>query len=172
MRGYVNRAVVRMGEVPAVDETLTTASNTKEYTIPTAAVKGLFEVWLPQVSTASNEGWVRAHGWRSENGVLIFQNQPPASKTIKLVYMNPTPPRLAINTNIFSVFIPLNRVVEEALYLARVDRMDKKRDRDEAKIELLEARQRWPIARPPLRSKLLVMGGLARRDQFTTPDPP
>ncbi len=174
MRGVVNRALVRMGNITVVDESLTTAANQKEYTIPGAAVKdNLREVWIAPVSTANNEGWVLLPKgvWRQELNILIFQQQPVSGKTLKLVYMG-LQTRLAAFGDAISADIPLNRVVAEAVYLVRTSRKSSGRERAEAEDDLLLARQRWPIHDPGKPSKLMIIGSRARRDQFTTPDPP
>jgi len=165
MRGVINRALVRMGDIPNLDETLTTAANQKEYTIPAAARQGLRRVYLSQVSTTDNEGWREWTTWRAELDALIFRIQPETGKTIKLVYMGPHT-RLSAYSDLLSPYVPLNRAVAEAFFLADVDRIRRKGGRsaamtrrlDDAFKDLERARRVWPIWDPGTPFKPILSG--------------
>ncbi|KKK72700.1 hypothetical protein LCGC14_2901250, partial [marine sediment metagenome] len=154
MRGVINRALTKL-PVLTVDESLTTAANTKEYTIPAVANDALRRVYIAQTSTASNEGWVQMFNWYQEANVLIFRSQPVTGKTIKLDHMA-AQARLAAYSDLLSNFIPLNRIVAEAYFLADVERIRRKGGRsvsmkrklDDAKIDLAAARRQWKIYDP------------------------
>jgi len=176
MRGYVNRSLTRMGDIPGLtDESLTTAANQKEYDIPAAARWGLRRVYLSQTSTANNEGWVEMSNWRFEPSAatniptLLFRNQPPTGKTIKLVFMG-RHERMADFNDGLSNYVQLNRVIAETFYLATVARIRStegggaalKRQLDDARLDLDEARKRWPIWDPGTPYKPILSGKRGR----------
>ena len=171
MRGVINRALSKL-DVPNVDESLTTAANTKEYTCPAAARQGLRRVFIAQVSTANNEGWVEMTNWRLEGTQLIFRSQPVTSKTIKLVYMGPHT-RLAAYSDTLNAFVPINRIVAEAYFLADVERIRRKGGRsvsmkrklDDAKEDLMSARKDWPITDPGTPFKPILSGKRGRNQR-------
>lgn len=168
MRAVVNRALVNIF-VPNTDESLTTAANRKEYTIPSVANDALRRVYISQVSTANNEGWVEMFNWRHELGILIFRQQPVTGQTIKLVYMN-AHVRMAANSDTLSDFLPLNRIVAEAYYLAMVDRLRRRETRagerrslmDELRFDRDQARKRWPVLDPGTPFKPILSGKRGR----------
>ncbi len=168
MRGVINRALSKL-EVPNVDESLSTAANTKEYTCPAAARHALRRVFIAQTSTANNEGWVEMTNWRLEGTQLIFRNQPVTGKTIKLVYMGPHT-RLAANSDTLDAYVPINRIVAEAFFLADVERIRRKGGRsvsmkrklDDAEDDLRAARRRWPILDPGTPFKPILSGKKGR----------
>jgi hypothetical protein len=165
IRGVVNRALSKI-LIPTVDESLSTAATTKEYTIPAVANDGLRRVYISQVSTASNEGWVEMFNWRQETNTLIFREQPVTGQTIKLVYMAGHT-RLAANSDALSSYVPLNRAVAEALYLATVDRIRRKMG-EGAEIpndlieELQVARKMYPVLDPGTPYKPILSGKRGR----------
>lgn len=174
MRGVINRALTKL-PVLTVDESLTTAANTKEYTIPAVANDALRRVYIAQTSTASNEGWVQMFNWYQEANVLIFRSQPVTGKTIKLDHMA-AQARLAAYSDLLSNFIPLNRIVAEAYFLADVERIRRKGGRsvsmkrklDDAKIDLAAARRQWKIYDPGTPFKPILSGkrGRNRRQAY------
>ena len=170
MRGLVNRALVRMGYVPTVVETLTTEANRKEY--PVGRTEGIRRVYISQVSTANNEGWVEMFNWRQELNVLIFRRQPPTGETIKFVDMS-SHSRLAANSDTLNDEVPLNRIVAETFYLATVERVRRlegsggpgvamQRQLNEARQDLDLARRRWPIWDPGTPFKPILSGKKGR----------
>lgn len=177
MRGIVNRALVRMGDIPSTDQSLTTAANQKEYIIPAATRQGLRRVYHSQVSTVNNEGWREMTAWRQENDTLIHRLQPETGKIIKLLYMGPHT-RLADNSDTLSSYVPLNRVIAEAFYLSTVSTVRRvgggslqlKRQLDDAREDLDMARRRWPIWDPGTPFKPILSGrknrGLRRRAAY------
>lgn len=171
MRGVINRALSGL-LIPATDETLTTAANQKEYTIPAVANDALRRVYIAQTSTAGNEGWVEMFNWRQVIFDLIFSSQPPVGKTIKLEYMNPHT-RLAAYSDTLSNFVPLNRIVAEVYFLADVERIRRKGGRsvsmkrklDDAKVDLEAARRRWTIRDPGTPFKPILSGKRGRNQR-------
>ncbi len=169
MRGVINRALSKL-DIPNVDESLTTAANTKEYTCPAAARHSLRRVYIAQTSTANNEGWVEMFNWYVEGTQLIFRKQPPTSKTIKLVYMGPHT-RLAAYSDTLNAYVPFNRIVAEAFFLADVERIRRKGGRsvsmqrklDDAKKDLMAARKDDPILDPGTPFKPILSGKKGRR---------
>ena len=168
-RGLVNRALVRMGAIPATDETLTAATSTTEYTIPAVARWGLRRVYIAQSSTSDNERWVEQTTWRPENGVLIFRRQPIAG-TIKLVYMKPHD-RLEDHDDTLDANVALNRAIAEAFYIATTDPLRRiegpgaaiQRQLDDAEKELRLARGRYPIWDPGTPFKPILSGRKGKR---------
>ncbi len=169
MRGIINRALSGLF-VENVDESLTTAANTKEYTFPAVTVDSMRRVYIAQTSTASNEGWVQMFNWYQEGSTLIFRSQPPTGKTIKLKHMS-AQSRLAAYSDTLSNQIPLNRIIAEAYFLADVERIRRKGGRsvsmqrklDDAKVDLEAARRQWKLYDPGTPFKPILSGKRGRR---------
>lgn len=88
----VNEALQELGDVPTVDmSSLTTAADTREYSLPVACKKDLRQVWIAQ-DTAAPYRWEEVLSvyveWGAANAVgkLIFPYQPPTGLKLKLVY--------------------------------------------------------------------------------------
>ena len=168
MRAVVNRALSKTF-IPTTDESLSTAANQKEYTIPAVANDTLRRVYISQVATANNERWVEMFNWRHETNILIFRRQPPTGKIIKLVYLS-AHARLAAFGDTLSNYVPLNRAVAEAYYLVMVDRLRRRETRggerralmDELDTELSKARRMWPILDPGKPFKPILSGRKGR----------
>ena len=169
MRGFVNRALVRMGDVPKTDTTLTAASGTTKYTIPTAARWGLRRVYINQSSTSNNERPVEMTTWRQEGGSLIFRHQPHAG-TITLVYMGPHD-RLAAYSDTLNADVALNRAVAEAFFVARTDPLSvleealSQKQLQDAKEELDRMRKVYPIWDPGTPFKPILSGRKGKRQR-------
>ena len=92
MAGKLNEALAELGDVGTVDTTLTTATNTLEYSLPVAAKRDLRQVWLARALAAPYD-WERQLRVRTEwtaasvAGTLLFPEQPRAGYKIKLVYL-------------------------------------------------------------------------------------
>ena len=86
----INSAYQELGDIPLVDDTsLSTTSNTTEYTIPQAARNKLLQVWLQTETTYTNvHGYIQIpHGqWRQETATLYLPQLSSDADTIKLVY--------------------------------------------------------------------------------------
>lgn len=169
MRGFVNRALVRMGGIPKTDVTLTAAANTTKYTIPAAARGGLRRVYINQSSTSNNERPIEQTTWRQEDNSLIFRRQPPTG-TITLVYMGPHA-RLTAYSDTLDANVALNRIVAEALYVARTDPLStlegplSQRELQEVKDELDWARMVYPIWDPGTPFKPILSGRKGKRQR-------
>ena len=168
MRGMVNRSLSKLF-VETTDESLTTVANQKEYAFPAVAVDTMRRVYIAQISTANNEGWVAMSGWYQEGNTLIFRRQPVTGKIIKLVYMA-AQSRLAANSDTLSNLIPLNRIIAETFYLATTDRIRRiegggrslERQMADARLDRDEARRRWPILDPGKPFKPILSGRKGR----------
>ena len=94
LNGKLEEALAELGDVPTVDTSLTTLTDTLEYNLPVAAKRDLRQVWLARQTAAPWE-WERQLRVRTEwaatgsVGVLIFPEQPRVGYKIKLVYMAP-----------------------------------------------------------------------------------
>ena len=172
MRGAVNRSLVRMGNIPSTDETLTTAASTTEYTIPGKANVGLRRVYVAQSSTASNERWVEQTAWRQELNILIFRRQPAVGKTIKLVYVGPHA-RLIDHDDALSTYVHINRIVAETYYLVLKQHMLRKEGGDALLVqsvnnafeELQTARKMYPIFDPGTPFKPILSGRKGKKQR-------
>jgi len=111
----VNAAYRRLGKIPQIDVSLTTAPNTTEYDIPVAAQKYLREVYLQtKTGVAVDYGWKKLpYGrWREENGHLYLPQLTGGYK-LKLVYVG-EPATLAAWNNAISPYVHPNRIVFRA----------------------------------------------------------
>ena len=159
MKGLINRAMQKIGDIPTLDETLSTATGQTEYTIPTVA-KGnrLRRVFTSQYSDLDDHLWREELGWYEAPGAIYdlhFTEQPETGNTIRLLYMA-KPARLRVKGDTISPYINLERIVAETVYLyfksdlritdGRADTLvDNVRD---AIQELENARRRHPIYDP------------------------
>ena len=93
----LNQALQDFGDVPTVDTTsLTTLTDTLEYSLPVACKGDLRQVWLARETAAPWEWEPQLTPyveWAAANtvGNLIFRSQPRVGYKIKLVYMAPHP---------------------------------------------------------------------------------
>jgi hypothetical protein len=116
----VNEALTEFGRVGQVDTTtLDTASNTREYNLPTAAKEDLRQVWMAQ-DTGTPKRWRRLRNWRSEwtaggsVGKLIFNEQLAAGYDLKLIYMSDHS-EVRDDSNTISEYIPQKLLAAAAL---------------------------------------------------------
>lgn len=90
----INSIWSQIGTLDNVDTTsITTAANQKEYEVPQEIKRGILSVWLQMETDDSDaNAWEKAHGWYLEksipgdDGKLVFYSQPPAGRSLKIVY--------------------------------------------------------------------------------------
>jgi len=179
VRHYLNRALRALGPVPDVDESLTTAAGTTEYTIPIAAKSDLRQVWLRTSSTSGDQRYVERFDWGevpdadgAATTTLKFRQQPESGETIRLVFMN-VHPKIWDHDDELSEYIALERIVIELAWRAARAEMRKSFSDDkftmqlvnELAIERENMRRKYPIYQPrkPMRSLLTSTGGRHRK---------
>ena len=177
MRHYLNRAIRALGPVPDVDESLTTAAGTTEYTIPIAAKSDLRQVWLSTLATAGN--YVERFDWGevpdadgAATTTLRFRQQPPSGETIRLVFMN-VHPKIWDHDDELSEYIALERIVIEVAWRAARAEMRKSLSDDKFTMQLVNElamerenmRRKYSISQPrkPMKSLLVSTGGRHRK---------
>ena len=93
-----------LGDIPVEfhdDTTITTASGTTEYTLPTKLLDQNFEIWINTNDTTNDNYWIKMHDWYVEEEAtgtakkLIFRTQPPEPYHIRIRYWRP---HVALNT--------------------------------------------------------------------------
>ena len=169
MKRIVNRALVRMGDIQAVDTSLTTAAGQTEYTIPAAARRNLRRVYMDQYSDSDDARPRELVNWRVEGNSLIFRDQPESGKTLTLLYMGPHAVLQDYNDTL-STYVHLNRIVAEAAYMALKSKVrategtDRQavRDINDAAADLEIARRQYPIWDPGTPFKPILSG---KRDE-------
>ena len=172
VRRIINRTLRWLGPFPAVDETLTIASGTLEYTIPIAAKEDLRQVWVD----LGNEQWSELFNWRVEphgtagsTSTLIFRSQPE-SGSLLLLYLTKHS-RLWLDTDKILEYLPMERIVPEvALRLLRW-KLGQQKGEDPMFIahmnylerEVLIARSRHPVKQPQPPHKSLYSTPIGQR---------
>ena len=87
----INAALQWYGDIPAHDDsTLDTAASTLEYSLPAAAVHDLRQVFIA-AGTSTPYTYTRFPYYHVDHGnsKLVFHQQPPYVRNIRLVYMAP-----------------------------------------------------------------------------------
>lgn len=110
----LNDSLRRQGSIPQEDVSLTTISNTLEYTLPTAAVPDLRQVWVA-MSTSDPYQWTLMYSWHvdTQSGKLIFDSQPPTPRKLKLIYQAPHA-SLTTPTGVLSPLLDYGAVLSDA----------------------------------------------------------
>src|SRR3990167_675387 len=167
MKRIVNRALVRMGDIPTVYTSLTTVAGQTEYTLPAGARRGnnLRRVYMDRFSDSDDTMPEELTHWRPEGSSLLFRTQLEASRTLTLIYMAPHGTMSAYG-DALSPYVHLNRIVAEAAYLAmqtsvrRTEGTDRSsvRDINALASDLELARERFPVMDPGTPFKSLLVG--------------
>lgn len=167
LKRIVNRALVRMGDIPTVDTSLTTAAGQTEYTLPAGARRGnnLRRVYMDRFGDSDDTLPEELTHWRPEGSSLMFRNQLETGRTLTLIYMAPHGTMSAYG-DALSPYVHLNRIVAEAAFLAmqtgvrRTEGIDRSSVRDfNALVSDLElARKRFPIMDPGTPFKSILVG--------------
>ena len=178
LKGLVNRAMQRIGDVPALDESLSTSAGKTEYALPTVAKGGrLRRVYISSFSDADDSQWKEKLDWYEAPGDtndLVFRSQPETGQTLRLEYVA-KPARLRIYSDTISPFINLERIVAETVYKyftsdlavteGRADTLvDNVRN---AVTELERVRKEYRIVDPGFPWKpILTRSGTSRRSKY------
>jgi hypothetical protein len=115
----INEALGEIGDVPTLDTSLTTLTDTLEYALPVAAKRDLREVWLAR-NTAAPYDWERISLYRTEwaaaaaTGKLLFPYQPRVGYLIKLAYLAPHTSVTADASNLPSDYVSVDWLAWEA----------------------------------------------------------
>jgi len=164
MIAVINRAIRRLGAIPKVNTSLTTAANQSEYALP-AGFRNVRRVYQHTSTAADNEQPVRLSNWYEENNVLIFRSQPPSGYVLRVVSKGLASP-LPLYGSALDTAIPLERAIAEAAYHAYrfLIRRTEGEDRglmsqaNDAAAYRDEARGEWPIKLPlPTYKPMLLM---------------
>ena len=118
----INRA---LGETPIENTditSVTTDSETLEYSLPTTIIDQNIEVWIQRVTDDANANyWIRYDDWYIQSTatgtakLLVFRSQPDYDYALKLVYRTYHPPLYA-RTDKLNEAIDVNRIAMEAAY--------------------------------------------------------
>lgn len=181
-----NMALQELGDIALVDVSLTTAANQTEYALPVAC-KGQrpLAVLIQGITTDANDNKY----WNTvafdyipaapgSTGLLVFETQPPASRTIKIVYMG-RHPKLSVYSSIVSETIHpalASAAATEVCLRWQNSRLQGGDDFllqrwNDAKTELMKAKADFPIWKPRKRTKLLILRSGFDPDQFSYPGP-
>lgn len=117
MRQIINRALVRQGDIPKVDISLTTSANKSEYTLPAGFKTKVRRVYMHQYTTTDDEQPEELTDWYVENDILVFRRQPESGKVLRIIAMGPHA-RLNTAAAALEPSVHINRIVSEAAYLA------------------------------------------------------
>jgi hypothetical protein len=166
----VNRAVRDVGMVPTVNSTaIDTAAAQTEYTLPAAANHDLREVALEWNTSDTNDyQWYPIRNWylqRSAAGtadLLVFQEQPPYPRDVRLTYMAP-PAKLVASTDYLHEAINYKRVIYRATVHALNQRLAKTHDTSDYYQKMLQDAERradqadlmYPVRAPKKLGKIM-----------------
>ena len=136
MRQIVNRALVRLGDIPKVDVSLTTAASQSEYTLPAGHKTRVRRVYYQSSTATDNERPFEMTDWYVENDILIFRRQPISCKVLRIVSMGPHA-RLNVYGDALDPSVHINRIVAEAAYTALRWEMRSTEGEDRSQIQAL-----------------------------------
>lgn len=93
-----NQAMQQIGEIGFDDQSITTAANKREYTLPVVGKRAPVNVWMQTETGDSDDNqWKPVHEWQTDwasagsTGLLILQRQPPTGRLLKLEYFDVHP---------------------------------------------------------------------------------
>jgi len=113
---FLNAAYRDLGRVPNTDESVITATQSTQYTLPSAVAKDLREVYIQTViGIDDDKGWVKIPygAWRQEENILYI-SQLPIDRILKLVYVDETVDLMEY-TDTLSPYVHPRRVVYKAV---------------------------------------------------------
>jgi hypothetical protein len=118
----VNQSLRRMGDVPLIDTSISTATGTREYTLPSGVdASKIRRVWVPSLTDDADDNGLRQNlDWYPMLGAtydLVFRSYPDASKTLHIQYMGRHPNMWALSDTLKTTVHP-NLIVAEAVYRA------------------------------------------------------
>ena len=175
----VNRAIRDVGPIPTVDTTtIDTATAQTEYDLPIGANTDLREVWLEMnIADADDNQWYKVRNWyvqRTATGtadLLVFGEQPPYPRDVKLVYMLPHK-KLVLNTDNLNESVHYERVVYKAAVNAMKHYQMKTHEESgwfekaltDAQSRSAQADLMYPIRSPKRLGKMLSLGYTKTRE--------
>lgn len=171
----INLALKKIGGYEKYDTSLATSSSQTEYTLP-AGVYDVREVHIANTTgDADDNQWNSVRGWRVQRGTagstdtLIFDNQPPTNRTIRVLYAGEHAWVQLPTDNIENIVSQRYLVVASCVELLR-ERMQSANDHDPkirqqvqdltAEMTRLAYAQNMPA--PARKAKLLEVGGSRR----------
>jgi hypothetical protein len=118
----VNQALRRLGDVPLVDSSITSATGTGEYALPSGVDPDkVRKIWVQSwTDDADDNAWYEVLDWYVKPGAtyeLVFRSQPDSSKTLHIQYMGRHPNMWALSDTLKTTVHP-NLIVAEAVYRA------------------------------------------------------
>lgn len=169
----INRAIRDVGPIPTTDTTsIDTAAAQTEYTLPIAANTDLREVWIEtNISDADDNQWAKTRNWyvqRTDVGTadtLVFPEQPPYPRDVKLVYMAPHV-LMWSNTDKLSETIRWERVIYRAAVHALNHYRIKTHNTDEYFLQTIQDYERradqadlmYPVKAPRKMGNIMLVG--------------
>lgn len=122
MTRIINRALKGLGMVPLVDTSITTASSTTEYTLPSGVAPQHLQRVYVQTMTGDDDDneWLEITDWYVAPGAtyeLMFRSQPYETRTLMLEYEG-IHPVLAADSTAIKTTVDLNLIVSEVVYRA------------------------------------------------------
>jgi len=183
----VNRALSKIGDIPKVDTTtLDTASAQTEYDY--AVTWKRQPPYRIDIQTQTNDAddnrwqelskgfWYYVPAAAGSTGLIIFRDQLPTSRDLRIWYKGPHDAVEAYNDTIYEGLHP-DLVVAEVVYELLRWRYTEQRGADEYIAQLLneagesreQMRMKHPVWKPKRRDELLIVGGRVEPDRFTYP---
>lgn len=169
LKQKVNEALRKVGKIPVVDTSLTTASEQTEYTLPLAAYD-LREVWLQTVKDTNDRRWKKLHEWRIQKGAsgvesLLLTGQYESGYLLKLVYAAPHA-TLFNASDVLDESISPERIVYDAAVGCLLWRKQKSGNADSGLSEQINYFQdlaeqkkiQYPVMVPARTSRLMLVG--------------
>ena len=135
LRQIVNRALVRLGDIPKIDTSITTSAGVTEYALPAGFKTKLRRVYLQRRTTSDGEEPEEMTDWYVENDMLIFRRRPE-TKVLRLLAMGPHA-RLNLYGDALDPSVHINRIVAEAAYTALRWEMRSTEGEDRSQIQAL-----------------------------------
>ncbi len=169
----INRAIRDIPQIITEDSTtIDTAAAQTEYTMPTGLDTSKLEVWLESnISDADDNQWYRARNvyiQKTAGGTadtLVFMEQPPQPRDVKLVYMAPHA-KLEIYTDKLDETIRYERVIYRAAVHALNHFRMKTKNTDDYLLQTIQDYERradqadlmYPVAQPKKLPNIMIVG--------------
>jgi hypothetical protein len=172
MISIVNTALQGLGDIPVVDENISTAAGQTEYELSTTLKRyPPYQVLIQGNTSDSNDNaWIEKSDWYYEpatagsSAYLVFKRQPTSGRTLQVWYRVPHPYVQAATDSIYEGFHQelVTRAVVYQAYLWQNARLQGGDDfllqREQlAEKHFLEAMQIFPVWRPKKRPRLMTM---------------
>jgi len=155
VKSAINRAFVKIGNVYQIDTSLTTSGSLTRYTLPSGiSERNLMRVFFRNSGTTDREEPTEVLNWRpTPDGELVFHTSLPTGKVLELHWNGPHA-RMEADSDALDPAIALDRIITEAVFILmdRRKRQTEGTDRqvvddwNAAKLDVAEARRRFPVA--------------------------